>query len=167
MHNAAALSEIISCDSDFRIARDGTWFHQGSPIGRQAMVRMFSTILHRDADGSYWLKTPVEKCSIVVEDAPFTIIALRLRELESGPTLCLKTNVNEWISVDAEHPLTTRKDPETGDLVPYVEVRDGLDAKFTRNAYYELVELLLADGQLHNGVRGIESAGQFFPLDFG
>ena len=76
MHNTAALSEIISCDSDFRIARDGTWYHQGSPIGRQAMVRLFSTILCRDADGSYWLKTPVEKCSIEVEDTPFTIISL-------------------------------------------------------------------------------------------
>lgn len=166
MHNSAALSEIIACDSDFRISRDGTWFHQGSPIGRQAMVRLFSTILSRDGDGSYWLKTPVEKCRIEVEDVPFTIIAMRVRDLEdTGRTLCLKTNVNEWISVDGDHPLSLRKDAETGDLIPYVRVRDGLDARFSRSTYYELVEWLLEEGKTFDGLRGIESAGQFFPLD--
>lgn len=166
MHNTAALREIIACDSDFRISRDGTWFHQGSPIGRQAMVRLFSTILNREADGSYWLKTPVEKCRIDVEDVPFTIIAMRVRDLEdTGRTLCLKTNVNEWVSVDTQHALTLRKDSETGDLVPYVHVRDGLDAKFNRNTYYELVEWMLAEGKIEQGLRGIQSAGTFFPLD--
>lgn len=167
-HNTAALHEIISCDSDFRISRDGTWHHQGSPIGRQAMVRLFSTILARDADGSYWLRTPVEKCRIDVEDAPFQIIALRVRDMaDTGRTLCVKTNVNEWVSVDAEHPITLRPDPETGDLLPYVHVRDGLEAKFSRSSYYELVEWMLEEGNAQGGRRGIESAGVFFPLDLG
>src|SRR5690606_14588248 len=102
-----------------------------APIGRQAMVRLFSTILCRDEEG-YWLKTPVEKCRIVVEDAPFVMIGFRVRDLEKGKTLCFKTNVNEWVAVDEEHPLTMRPDPETGDMVPYVHVRDGLDARLSR-----------------------------------
>lgn len=165
MVNAAALNELISCDSDFRITRDGTWFYHGSPVGRQAMVRLFSTILQREEDGSYWLVTPVERCRIEVEDVPFQIIDLRVRELEHGSTLCLKTNVNEWIAVDALHPLCVRPDPETGDAVPYVLVRDGLEAKLSRPVYYELMERVLTQGESQDGVRGITSAGQFFPLE--
>lgn len=165
MHNSAALREAIACDSDFRIARDGTWYHQGSPIGRQAMVRLFSTILCRDEAGEYWLKTPVEKCRIEVEDVPFHIIAFRVRELEQGKTLCFKTNVNEWVAVDDAHPLTLRPDPETGDPVPYVHVRDGLEAKLGRPVYYELMEHVLAEGETRDGLRGVLSAGRFHPLE--
>ena len=164
MHNSAALREVIGCDSDFRIARDGTWYHQGSPIGRQAMVRLFSTILCRDGEG-YWLKTPVEKCRIEVEDVPFMMIGFRVRELETGRTLCFKTNVNEWVAVDAEHPLTMRPDPESGDPVPYIHVRDGLEAKLSRPVYYELMEYVLAESEKRDGVRGVSSAGCFFPLE--
>lgn len=164
MHNSAALREVIGCDSDFRIARDGTWYHQGSPIGRQAMVRLFSTILCRDGDGEYWLKTPVEKCRITVEDVPFVMIGFRVRELDEGTTLCFKTNVNEWVAVDAEHPLVMRADPETGDVVPYIHVRDGLEAKLSRPVYYEFMEHVLAEGEIRDGVRGIWSSGRFFPL---
>lgn len=165
MHNSAALSDIISCDSDFRIARDGTWYYQGSPMSRQAMVRLFSTILCRDDDGEYWLKTPVEKCRIEVEDAPFMVIGLRIRDLDAGRTLCVKTNVNEWVGVDAEHPMQLRADPETGEIVPYVHIRDGLDAKFNRNTYYELAEQVLDESEIRDGLRGVVSAGTFFALE--
>lgn len=166
MYNAAALNEAIACDSDFRIARDGTWFYQGSPMGRQAMVRLFSTILHKDARGDYWLKTPAEKCRITVEDAPFVVIAMRVRNLEGkGRTLCFKTNVNEWIAVDEAHLLDIRIDPETGASVPYIHVRDGLDAKLNRTVYYELMEYALAEGETRHGAWGVVSAGQFFPLE--
>lgn len=165
MHNSAALHEVIGCDSDFRIARDGTWYHQGSPIGRQAMVRLFSTILCRDDEGEYWLKTPVEKCRIEVEDVPFMVIGFRVRELETGSTLCFKTNVNEWVGVDAEHPLDMRQDAETGDAVPYIHVRDGLEAKLNRAVYYELMEHALAEGETRDGKRGVVSSGRFFPLE--
>lgn len=164
MHNSAALREIIGCDSDFRIARDGTWYYQGSPMGRQAMVRLFSTILCRDENGEYWLKTPVEKCRIEVEDAPFLMIGMRVRDLEQGRTLCFKTNVNEWVALDAEHPMELRADPETGDPVPYIHVRDGLDAKLSRNTYYELAEYALAEGTEQDGKRGVRSAGVFYAL---
>lgn len=165
MHNSAALSEIIKCDSDFRIARDGTWFYQGSPLNRQAMVRLFSTILTRDDDGAYWLKTPAEQCRIEVEDVPFTMIALRVRDLENGQTLCFKTNVNEWVAVDDAHPLALQPDPKTGDMVPYILVREGLYAKLNRSTYYELMEFMLNRGEMENGVRGLKSAGTFFPLE--
>lgn len=165
MHNAAALKDIISCDSNFRIARDGTWYYSESPIGRQAMVRLFSTILTREKDGSYWLVTPAEKCKIEVEDVPFIMIGFRERELENGSTLCFKTNVNEWVAVDAAHPLTLRADPATGDMVPYVLVREGLEAKLSRPVYYELMEHLLEKGETQHGVRGLISAGIFFPLE--
>lgn len=165
MHNSAALSEVIACDSDFRIARDGTWFYQGSPMGRQAMVRLFSTILCRDEEGEYWLKTPVEKCRIEVEDAPFVMIGFRVRELEHGRTLCFKTNVNEWVALDSDHPMELRPDPETGDMQPYVHVREGLDAKLSRNIYYELAEHVLAEGEIRDGKRGVISAGNFYPLE--
>lgn len=166
MHNTAALREIIACDSNFRITRDGTWFYQGSPMGRQAMIRLFSTILCRDEQGEYWLKTPVEKCRITVEDVPFAIIAMRVRNLDGkGQTLCFKTNVNEWITVDDIHPLDIRRDRETGAYVPYIQVRDGLDAKLNRNVYYELMEYALSEGETCNGVWGVVSAGHFFSLE--
>lgn len=166
MYNTAALNEVIACDSDFRIARDGTWFYQGSPMGRQAMVRLFSTILCKDGRGEYWLKTPAEQCRITVEDAPFVVIALRVRNLEGkGRTLCFKTNVNEWVVADEEHPLEIRCDAETGVQVPYIHVRDGLDAKLNRNVYYELMEYALAEGESRNGEWGVVSAGQFFALE--
>lgn len=166
MHNTAALNEVIACDSDFRIARDGTWFYQGSPMGRQAMVRLFSTILCRDGQGEYWLKTPAEKCRITVEDVPFAVIALRVRDLEGkGRVLCFKTNVNEWVAVDEDHPLNIRSDMETGTYVPYIHVRDGLNAKLNRNVYYELMEYALAEGETRHGAWGVVSAGQFFSLE--
>lgn len=164
MHNSAALSEVIGCDSDFRITRDGTWFYQGSPMGRQAMVRLFSTILCRDEEGEYWLKTPAEKCRIEVEDAPFVMIGFRVRDLEQGRTLCFKTNVNEWVALDSDHPMELRADPETGDMLPYIRVRDGLDAKLSRPVYYELAEHALSEGEVRDGQRGVVSAGSFYPL---
>ena len=160
-----AFKNMIACDSDFRIARDGTWFYQGSPIGRQSLVRLFSTILTCDENGEYWLQTPVEKCRIEVEDVPFQIIAMRVRDLEAGKTLCLKTNVNEWVAVDTQHPLELKWDAESGAEVPYVTVRNGLQAKINRPTYYELVEYALQNGTMEGGKRGIHSAGQFFALE--
>lgn len=165
MPDANALNQIIACDSDFRIARDGTWHYQGSPIERQSMVRLFSTILTRDEAGEYWLKTPVEKCRIEVEDVPFLLVAFRVNDEGGQPLLCFKSNVNEWVGVDRAHPLEIHPDPKTGDAVPYIRVREGIYAKLARNVYYELMEYLLTHGQMQNGVRGVLSAGEFFALE--
>jgi hypothetical protein len=140
-------------DSEMRIARDGTWFHQGSPIGRAAMVRLFSTILRREPDGSYVLVTPVEKLDIVVEDAPFQAV---------GPAtkLAFRLNTGDLVTADADHPLRF-DDGEDGPR-PYLRVRGGLEALVARSVYYELATLALAGDEQPSGVW---SNGAFFPLE--
>ena len=139
-----------------RIAADGTWFHQGSPIGRQAMVRLFSTILRREADGSYVLVTPVEKLDIAVEDAPFVAV-----ELKADPDrLTFRLNTGDLITADAEHRL--RFEARDGGPRPYLEVRGGLEALVARPVYYELAHLALAGDDQPPGVR---SCGTYFPLE--
>ena len=147
-------------DSEMRIASDGTWYHQGSPIGRQAMVRLFSTILRREPDGSYVLVTPVEKLSIAVDDAPFVAVELKSEGEGSARRLAFRLNTGDLVMADADHPL--RVIDRADGPHPYVTVRKGLDALIARPVYYELVELALAE----EGERpGLWSDGQFFPLE--
>jgi len=113
-------------DLDMRIARDGTWFYQGTPIGRPALVRLFSTILKHE-DGKHFLVTPVEKVGIVVEDAPFVAVEMQ----REGDTLRFRTNVDDWVTCDAEHRLRFAPGAEDG-LVPYLHVRANLWAKVVR-----------------------------------
>lgn len=144
-------------DSEMRIARDGTWFHQDSPIGRIAMVRLFSTILRREPDGSFVLVTPVEKLDIEVEDAPFVAVELRSEGEGDGRTLAFRLNTGDLVVAGPEHRLRF----EAGSH-PYVEVRGGLDALVVRPVYYELAEIALAEGAAPPGVW---SGGLFFPLE--
>lgn len=148
-------------DSEMRIARDGTWFHQGSPIGREAMVRLFSTILRREGDGSYVLVTPVEKLSIAVDDAPF--VAVELKSEGSGPdrTLAFRLNTGDFVTAGPDNGLMIR---ETADGPhPYLHVRGGLEALVARSVYYELMNLALDEEG--NARVGLWSGGAFFPLD--
>ena len=150
------------------IARDGSWWHEGAPIKRIELVKLFATVLRREADGSYWLVTPVERGRIAVEDVPF--VAVELAVEGSGPTqaLHLRSNLDEWVAVGPEHPLTVRPSALAGAdhaLVPYVGMREGLEARLERTVYYELVELgeELAGP---DGTRfGVWSGGRFFALD--
>ena len=148
--------------SEMRIARDGTWFHEGSPIGRPAMVRLFSTILRREPDGAYVLVTPVEKLTIDVEDAPFLAIELKSEGQRRDRMLAFRLNTDEAIVADARHPL--RFEDRGHGLHPYVEVRRGLDALVSRPVYYELAELALAEG---GHPPGLWSGGAFFAMDAG
>jgi hypothetical protein len=143
-------------DSEMRIAADGIWYHQGSPIGRQAMVRLFSTILRREPDGGYVLVTPVEKLDIAVDDAPFVAVELKAEENE----LTFRLNTGDLVTADAEHPLRfeTRADGPR----PYLHVRGGLEALVARPVYYELANLALARDDQPPGVR---SRGAFFALE--
>ena len=132
----AFVKSVINCgDLEMRIAVDGTWFHQGSPIGRLALVKLFASVLKRDADGTYWLETPVERGEITVEDAAF----IALRADQRGEDWTFETNVEERLTLDAAHPLRVEVDRETGEPRPYILVRDGLEARLTRSVYYELV----------------------------
>ncbi|WP_313806174.1 DUF1285 domain-containing protein [Sphingobium sp.] len=147
-------------DSKMRIARDGTWFHQGSPIGREAMVRLFSTILRREGDGSFVLVTPVEKLSIEVEDAPFIAVELKTEGEGRARELTFRLNTGDLVAAGHDNALTLRETPEGPH--PYLHVRGGLEALITRSVYYELMNLALDENA---DVIGLWSNGAFFPLD--
>jgi hypothetical protein len=148
-------------DIDMRIARDGTWFYGGTPIGRPALVRLFASILRQDADG-LMLVTPVEKVRIRAEDAPFLAVEMAV---ESGdePVLRFRTNVDDWVTVDGDHPLRFVPGP-SGGLKPYVLVRGGLEALVKRAVFLDLAER--GETRTVDGVEvfGIRSSGLFFPM---
>lgn len=146
--------------SGMRIARDGTWYHEGSPIGRIAMVRLFSTILRREPDGRFVLVTPVEKLDIEVEDAPFLAVELKSEGAHRARSLAFRLNTGEILVAGADRPLRI-ENAEDGPR-PYVNVRPGLDARIARPVYYELAELALAEGA---APPGLWSQGAFFALD--
>lgn len=146
-------------DSEMRIARDGTWYHQGSPIGRPAMVKLFSTILRREADGGYVLVTPGEKLDIQVEDAPFIAVEVKSEGEGEQRRLAFRLNTGDLIVAGADHPLRfeTRGDGPH----PYLRVRGGLDALVGRPVFYELANAALDEGA---APPGLWSDGVFFPL---
>jgi hypothetical protein len=146
-------------DSEMRIARDGTWFHQGSPIGRPTMVRLFSTILRREPDGGFVLVTPVEKLDIQVEDAPFIATELKAEGEGRDGRLAFQLNTGDLVTAGPEHPLRFAGTPD--EPRPYLHVRGGLEALVARPLYYELAERALAGGE---DPPGVWSNGAFFAL---
>ena len=145
-----------------RIARDGKWFYRGSPIGRLALVKLFSTVLHRKPDGSYWLTTPVENGVIEVEDAPFVAVELFRDGTGRDQTLKLRTNIDEVVTLDDAHPLRVEENAE-GEPRPYIFVRRGLEARLLRPVFYEMVEIAEPDPAAPDSL-GVWSAGRFFRL---
>lgn len=148
-------------DIGMKIGVDGTWFYQGSPIGRKPLVKLFSRVLRRDPDGRHFLVTPVEKVDIAVADAPF--LAVEMDVAGSGPAqdLIFRTNVDDVVRCGAEHPLRFALEESSGGLKPYLHVRGRLEALVTRALYYDLVELAVEDDA---GTFGVWSGGVFFPL---
>lgn len=147
-------------DSAMRIARDGTWYHEGSPIGRPAMVRLFSTILRREPDGRYVLVTPVEKLDIDVEDAPFVAVEMKAEGEGRAAMLAFRLNTGEVVIAGPDHPLRIA---ETGDGPhPYLLVRGGLEALIARPVYYELANLAIAGAA---EPAGVWSGGAFFAIE--
>ncbi|MCI4589660.1 DUF1285 domain-containing protein [Sphingobium sp. BYY-5] len=149
-------------DSEMRIARDGTWFHQGSPIGRETMVRLFSSILRREPDGSHVLVTPVEKLDIAVEDAPFVAVELKTEGEGRDRTLIFRLNSGDLVTAGPDNAIALRETPDGPH--PYLHVRGGLEALVTRSVYYELMNLALDESEARVG---LWSNGAFFPLDGG
>jgi hypothetical protein len=143
-----------------RIARDGTWYHEGSPIGRPAMVRLFSTILRREADGRFVLVTPAEKLDIEVEDAPFVAVELKSEGEGRDRKLAFRLNTGDLVVAGPDHPLRFAEGAE-GPL-PYLSVRKGLDALVARPVYYELAEIALGG---EDSPPGLWSGGAFFPME--
>ena len=151
-------------DLDMRIGRDGTWFYHGSPIGRNRLVKLFAGVLRRDSEGVYWLETPAEKGRIEVDDAPFVAVELTVSGVGEGQGLGFRTNLDDAVTADADHPIHVTFDQETGEPSPYIHVRDGLDALIARPVYYELVAL--GEEETVEGERlfGVWSEGHFFAL---
>ena len=150
-------------DIDIRIARDGTWFHEGTPVGRKELVRLFSTILRKDPDG-FHLVTPAEKMRIVVEDAPFLAVLLRVEGEGRAQKLIFTTNVGDETIAGAANPIRVEIDPQTKEPSPYVHVRRGLEAKIARSVYYQLAEIAVPGEGEHEGKLGLWSDGTFFSL---
>ena len=151
-------------DFDIRIARDGAWFYRGSPIGRKALVRLFSSVLRREDDGDYWLVTPVERGRVIVDDAPFTAVELSVSGSGPGQVLKFRTNVDDWVEAGPQHPIRVALAPDSGEPSPYILVRDGLEALILRSVYYHLVELAEERRDGAKTVLGVWSNETFFPL---
>lgn len=145
--------------SGMRIARDGTWFHEGSPIGRHNMVRLFSSILRREPDGGFVLVTPVEKLDIDVEDAPFAAVEVKIEGTGRESSLAFRLNTGELVVAGPEHPL--RFVEKADGPHPYLQVRPGLEALVARTVYYELANLAL---EADDDPPGLWSGGVFFPI---
>jgi hypothetical protein len=154
---------LVCGDIDIRIARDGTWFYHGSPIGRKRLVKLFSTVVRREADGQFYLVTPVEKGRIQVDDAPFIGVELTLSGKGPDQALHIRTNVDEVVTVNDDHPIQVVHDPVTGEPSPYVRVRDNLDALIVRSVYYELVAMA-EESDTSTGTFGVSSQGTFFSI---
>jgi uncharacterized protein len=143
---------------DMRIAADGTWFYRGTPIGREALVRLFASILRREPDGRYVLVTPVERVGITVEDAAFRAVEVAVEGAGSDRTLTFRINVGDIVAAGPEHQLRFEAETGTGGLKPYLHVRGGLEALVTRSLSLDLVAL----GDERAGAAGIWSGGAFF-----
>jgi uncharacterized protein len=151
-------------DLDLRIAADGTWHYLGTPIGRPAMVRLFASVLKREEDGRYFLVTPVEKVGIRVDDAPFLAVVMELEGVGAERALVFRTNVDDIVRCDADHPLRFERETGTDGIKPYLHVRRDLWALVTRALFFDLVglgEVRKLDGREQFG---IASAGAFFPM---
>lgn len=156
-----ALPDLCG-DFNMRIDRDGTWFYQGSPIGRPALVKLFATVLRRDANGDHWLTTPAENGRIAVEDAPFVAVELMAEGAGRAQVLRFRTNVDDVVTLDADHALRMVHDP-SGAPRPYIHVREGLEARIARPVFYHLVERGEASPDDASAF-GVWSAGRFFVL---
>jgi uncharacterized protein len=152
-----------------RIARDGTWFYHGSPIGRIALAKLFATVLRRDDAGDFWLITPAERGRITVEDVPFVAVEVQAEGTGEAQTLSFRTNLDEWVTAGPDHPIRVDRSGaggrELSDApVPYILIRDRLEARIARAVFYELVGLA-EERHTPQGIElGVWSGQTFFPL---
>ncbi len=147
-------------DIDMRIAQDGLWYYLNSPIGRKPLMKLFASVLRHDEDGKYYLVTPVEKCGIRVDDAPFVAIRMSVEGKGRGQSITFETNTDDIVTIDATHPMRVAVEAGTEGLKPYVLVRGRLEALVSRALFYDLVALGMVEGDWF----GVWSAGQFWPM---
>ena len=149
-----------SGDLQMRIARDGTWFYQDTPIARLPLVKLFASVLRREDDGQYWLVTPAERGRILVEDAPFVAVEVRGEGSGREQRLIFRSNLDEEATAGEAHPLRVASDPASGAAIPYILIRDRLEARILRPVFYHTVEF----GEQIGEQFGVWSSGRFFPL---
>ena len=152
-------------DIGLRIRADGVWLYRESPITREALVRLFAGVLRKEEDGRTYLVTPVEKVDVVVEDAPFMAVAMRVRGVGCKQELVFETNVGDVVACGSEHPLRFARAASCNGLKPYLLVRGGLEALVTRALVYDLVELAVTETIEGRQKPGVWSAGSFFAID--
>jgi uncharacterized protein len=150
-------------DIDMRIAADGTWFYQKTPIGRPALVKLFASVLKREGD-NYFLVTPVEKVGLIVEEVPFLAVELKVEQDARRQVLNFRTNVDDWVTAGPGHALRFEPQPANGGLKPYLHVRRELWAKVTRSLFYDLVELGEERDVGGKAMFGVCSSGEFFAM---
>lgn len=156
-----ARNETADEAYDIRIRADGTWTYHGSPIGRPALVKLFSKVLHRDANGDYWLITPAERGRITVDDAPFVAVDMSAAGIGSDGVLTFRTNLEDEVDAGPRNPIRVAFDETTGEPRPYIMIRDGMEALIARSVYYRLADIAIEqDGRI-----GVYSMGHFFVLD--
>jgi hypothetical protein len=146
---------------DIRIAADGTWYYQGTPINRMGLVKLFAGVLRRDEAGDYWLVTPAERGRITVEDAPFLAVELDSVEEGEDQVLTFRTNLDHRFEAGPDHPIRVSVNPGSGEPRPYILVANGLEALIVRSVFYDLVDR----AEERNGRIGVWSKGVFFALD--
>lgn len=150
-------------DLDMRIARDGTWFYLGTPIGRKPLVKLFSSVIRKDGE-DYFLVTPVEKVGITVDDAPFVAIDFEVSGVGRDQEITFTTNVDDTVTAGPDTPIRVALDPDTAEPSPYVRVRTNLDALIDRKSFYRLVEIgEFADVGGENWF-GVWASGHFYPF---
>ncbi len=150
-------------DLDMRIARDGTWFYLGTPIGRQPLVKLFASIIRKDGD-DYFLVTPVEKVGITVDDAPFVAVDFAVAGKGPDQVITFTTNVDDVAIAGPDHPIRVEHDPITGEPAPYILIRANLEALIDRKSFYRLVDLAVHAKVEAQSWFGLWSGGIFFPL---
>jgi uncharacterized protein len=158
---AAGRQPVLLENLVMRIARDGTWYYQGSPINRPPLVKLFASALRQENDGEYWLVTPAERGRVEVEDVPFTVVALRAEGgSRLGQRLIFRSNLDDEVTAGDDHPIRLVKANESDEAIPYILIRERLEARVLRPVFYQLVEL----GEENGEQFGVWSSGRFFPL---
>jgi len=150
-------------DLDMRIARDGTWWYLGTPMGRKELVKLFSSIIRKDGD-DYFLVTPVEKVGITVDDAPFVAVDFEVSGTGHDQVLTFETQVEDFAAAGPDHPIRVARDPETGEPSPYVLIRANLEALIDRKSFYRLVDIGSHEEYDGESWFGVWSGGTFFPI---
>lgn len=157
--------QIICGDIDMHIDTNGVWHYQGSPINRHSLVKLFSTVVRRDADNRYWLITPAEMARIRVDDAPFLAVEVNVTNDNGVRCLQFRTNVDKWVTADEDHPIRVVTDTKTGEPRPYIQLaKDGTEARIIRSVFYELAELAIEADINGKQVLCIESCDAQFEL---